>query len=100
MEGKDFWVYCSQPAGGIQRTGLPVEVSLDSLLDQPEGMMGLVVQVSPDLGQDLGRDVGEVVSRVRESQHLHRVLTRRPLRGGALRAEAPAPRRPAIGYEL
>lgn len=43
---------------------VPVEVSFDSLLDQPQRMMGLVVEVAADLGQDLRRDVGEVIAGV------------------------------------
>lgn len=38
-----------------------VEVSFDSLLDQPQRMMGLVVEVAADVLQDLWRDVGEVI---------------------------------------
>lgn len=43
---------------------LPVEVSFDALLDQPERMMGLVVEVAAHLFQDLWSDVGEVITQV------------------------------------
>lgn len=67
---------------------VPVEVSFDPLLDQPQRMMGLVVEIAADLGQDPRRDVGVVVARVGVTQQLHRVLTNHRLRGGAIRAEA------------
>lgn len=69
---------------------VPVEVSFDSLLDQPQGMMGLVVEVAADLGQQLRRDVGEVIAGIRVARHLHRVPTNRGPRGGAVCAEASA----------
>lgn len=50
---------------------VPVEVGFDSLLDQPQGVVGLVVQVAADLVQDLGRDVGKVVTLVGSAQNLH-----------------------------
>lgn len=49
----------------------PVEVSFDSLLDQPEGMMGLIVEVAAHLGQDPRCDVGEVIAAVGVARHLH-----------------------------
>lgn len=49
----------------------PVEVRFDSLLDQPQRMMRLVVQVAADLGQDFGRDVGDVITPVGVAQNLH-----------------------------
>lgn len=69
---------------------IPVEVSFDSLLDQPQRMMGLVVEIAANLGQDLRRDVGEVIPGVGGAQHFHRVLTNHRLRGGANCAEASA----------
>lgn len=89
-------------AGGVRGTNvslivdftftrcIPVEVSFDSLLDQPERMMGCVVEVAADLRQELWRDVGVVVTRVGVAQHLHRVLTNHRLRGGSVCAEASA----------
>lgn len=50
---------------------VPVEVRLDPLLDEPERMMGLVVQVAAHLGQDLRRDVGEVITLVGVAKNLH-----------------------------
>lgn len=76
---------------------VPVEVSFDSLLDQPQRMMGLVVEIVANLGKDLRRNVGEVIARVRVAQHLHRVVTNRRLRGGTICAEASARCCAAIG---
>lgn len=50
---------------------VPVEVGFDSLLDQPQRMMGLVVQVASHLGQDLWCDVGDVVTLVGVAKNLH-----------------------------
>lgn len=69
---------------------LPVEVSFDSLLHQPQRVMRLVVEVAADLGQDLLRDVGVVITGVGVAQHLHRVLTNHRLRGVDICAEPSA----------
>lgn len=53
---------------------VPVEVGFDSLLDQPQRMVRLVVQVAADLGQDLRRDVGKVIPLVGVAKNLHRGL--------------------------
>lgn len=60
---------------------VPVEVRLDSFLDEPQRMMGLVVQVAADLGQDLRCDIGEVITLVGVAKNLHGGLTSRV--GGA-----------------
>lgn len=69
---------------------VPVEVSFDPLLDQPQGMMGLVVEVAADISQDLWGHVGEVIPGVGETQNLYKVLTNHRLRGGVSCAEAAA----------
>lgn len=71
-------------------TLVPVEVSLDSLLDQPQRMMGLVVEVAAHHGQHPWRDVGEVVAGIGMTQHLHGVLANQRLRAGAFCAQAPS----------
>lgn len=76
---------------------VPVEVGLDPLLDQPERMMGLVVQVAANRGQDLWCDIGEVVARVRAAQHLHGLLANQRPGGGAVCAEPSAGHCAAIG---
>lgn len=50
---------------------VPVEVRFDPLFDQPQRMMGLVVEIESDLGQNFGRHVGEVITRIQVTQHLH-----------------------------
>lgn len=65
----------------------PVEVGFDSLLDQPQRMMGLVVQVAADLGQDLWRDVGDVITLVGVAEDLHSGLANHGSQGGVGGAE-------------
>ena len=47
-------------------------MGFDPLLDQPERMLGLVVEVSADLLQDLWGHVGEVITGVGATRNLHR----------------------------
>lgn len=78
----------------------PVEVSFDPLLDEPQRVVRLVLQVEAHLGQDLRRDVGEVVAGVGVAQQLDGVLANHRLQGVALGAEPPGRRRAAAGPEL
>lgn len=50
---------------------LLVEVLLHPLLDQPEWVMLLVVQIPADLGEDLPGEVAIVILRIRFAQQLH-----------------------------
>lgn len=66
---------------------VPVEVGFDSLLDQPERMMGLVVQVAAHLGQDLWRYIGDVITLVGVAKNLHSGLADHGSQGGVGGAE-------------
>lgn len=66
---------------------VPVEVGFDSLLDQPERMMGLVVQVAAHLGQDLWRYISDVITLVGMAKNLHSGLSSHRSQSGVGGAE-------------
>lgn len=84
-----------------------VEVGFDSLFDEPERMVGLVVQVAAHLGQDLAGHVGEVITRVGVAHNFDRcILANQGLGGGDISGQVTGGGEesggcgwPAIGWE-
>ena len=42
----------------------PIKMVFDPLLDEPERMMGLIVEIPSNFGQDLGCNIGDVIAGV------------------------------------